>query len=575
LNLGQFSRRQLIAGAAKFGGVVSFGAVAASLLAACGGNDQTPAATSGTSGGGSAGSSSSATKPASGATSSPASGASTSSGGAASASGTLTIPLISNPTPYPVTLPGGLSSILLNKNLFGQLVKPDANNAAQPTPDMAEKWEISDDGKTYTVHLRKGVKWHNGDLLTADDVVFTFDTNMDPKINSAFRNNLGPFDKATKVDDQTVALNLKEAYAPFLVMLDYNIQIMPKKVLEGKDLTKPTEFIQNPVGTGPYKWKEFVSGDHVTLVANPDYWDGAPKIGTVVYKILPDINTQVAQLRTGEVDVVMIEPSQADALANVSNVVVNTAEQTNYYYIGINNSNPQLSDARVRQAICYAIDRETMVKSVMRGKGTIANGPISPPMDWAHPKDQQPFPYDVKKAQQLLTDAGWTNQGGKLMKDGKQFSVKLLLDVGNPTRKDIALAVQQFLQKLGMDVQIDSQEFNKWYDMTSNSDFDLAVEWWITPPDPAALYGGYSDDNIDKYKNAEVDDMFLKGRQAVKKEDRQPIYHNLQKKLYEDQVDAFLFYPQEFRAFSKRVQGYTNIGIRDVLYYTYRWTLSG
>ena len=142
-----------------------------------------------------------------------------------------------------------------------------------------------------------------------------------------------------------------------LTMLAYNVMMMPKKVLQGQDINQPISFIQNPIGTGPYKWKEFVSGDHVTLVANPDYWDGPPKIGTVVYKILPDLNTQVAQLRAGQVDVVMLEPSQVDALQNVPNVVINAANQTNYQYLSVSNSNPLFADKNVRQALSYALDR--------------------------------------------------------------------------------------------------------------------------------------------------------------------------------------------------------------------------
>jgi peptide/nickel transport system substrate-binding protein len=210
----------------------------------------------------------------------------------------------------------------------------------------------------------------------------------------------------------------------------------------------------------------------------------------------------------------------------------------------------------------------------MRGKGQLANGPISPPMDWAYPQDQQPVAYDVKKAQDLLAQAGWQLQGDKLMKDGQPFAFKILVDVGNPTRQAFALAAQQYYQKLGMDPSIDSEEFNKWYDMTSASQYDIAVEWWITPPDPDGLYAGYSDDNTDKYKNPKVDDLFAQGRKTVKPEDRAPIYHQLQQTLYTDQPDIFLLYPQEFRAFSKRLQGYTNVGIRDALYYTYKWTVT-
>jgi peptide/nickel transport system substrate-binding protein len=567
----RLNRRTLLRGAATIGAAGVVGA----LLDACGGAASTTApATSAASVATTAPITTSATTaPTTAAASAVAPTTSASSASSAAPAGTVTIPLISNPTPNPIVLPGGLSSILLDKNLFGQLVRPDANGGT-PVPDLATKWDISADGKTYTFSLRPGVKWHNGDPFTADDVKFTFDLMLDKKSNSAFINNLGPFTSADIVDPMTVKLNLSSPYAPMLTMLAYNVMIVPKKVLQGQDINQPVEFIKNPIGTGPYKWKEFVSGDHVTLVANPDYWDGPPKIGTVVYKILPDLNTQVAQLRAGQIDVVMLEPSQVDALQNVPNVVINAASQTNYQYLSINNSNPLFADKNVRQALAYALDRDTMVKSVLRGKGTVGNGPISPPMGWAYPQDVKPFPYDTKKAQDLLAQAGWQLQGGKLMKGGQPFKFAILLDVGNPTRKDQALVAQQTYQKLGMDVSIDSQDFNTWYDRTGKSQYDMFVAYWITPPDPNALVNGYSDDNSDKYKNPAVDDLFEQGKVSTSQADRKTIYDKMQQLIYDDQPDVFMTFPPEYRAFSKRLQGYASIGIRDALYYTYKWTLS-
>jgi peptide/nickel transport system substrate-binding protein len=573
----RLNRRKFLRGAAVVGAAGVIGA----LLDACGSSSSTtvPATSAATKAAASsaaptAAATSAAAVATTGAASAAAPSTAASNASAAAPAGTITIPLISNPTPNPIVLPGGLSSILLDKNLFGQLVRPEANTGA-PSPDLAQKWDISPDGKTYTFTLRPGVKWHNGDPFTADDVKFTFDLMQDKKSNAAFINNLGPFTGADIVDPMTVRLNLSAPYAPLLTQLAYNVMMMPKKVLQGQDINQPTSFIQTPIGTGPYKWKEFVSGDHVTLVANTDYWDGPPKIGTVVYKILPDLNTQVAQLRAGQVDIVMLEPSQIDALQNVPNVVINAANQTNYQYLSMSNSNPLFSDKRVRQALSYALDRPTFVTSILRGKGSVANGPISPPMQWAYPQDQQPFPYDTKKAQDLLTQAGWQMQGGKLMKDGQPFKFAIMLDVGNPTRKDFALVAQQTYQKLGMDVSIDSQEFNKWYDRSSKGDYDMYVAYWITPADPDALYNGYSDDNTDHYKNPTVDDLFAQGKVTTAPDARKPIYAKLQQMLYDDQPDVFLTYPPEYRAFSKRVQGYTNLGIRDALYYTYKWTLSG
>lgn len=488
----------------------------------------------------------------------------------------MTLPIASDPTPNPITIPGGLSDILLNKNLFSQLTRPDATADVTPSPDLAQKWEVSSDGKTYTFHLRQGVKWHDGTPFSADDVKFTLDEMMNPKVNAAFATDLGPYDSANVIDSQTMTINLKAPYGPLLVMLDYDIMIMPKHLLEGVDLNSPTKFVQHPIGTGAYKFKEFVSGDHYTLVANPDYWDGPPKIGTVVYKILAEVPTQIAQLRTGELDMAMLEPAQAESLANVSNVVVNTANQTNYYYLGLNNSNPLFADVRVRQALAYGLDRETILKSVFRDQGSLATGPISPPMGWAFPTDQQPWPYDPDKAMSLLGEAGWKKQGGKLMKDGKEFSFKILLDAGNTTRQSMALAAQQYYQNLGMVPTIDTEEFNKWYTLSSKSEYDMGMFWFITAPDPDSFYDSYvstESGDTDKFKNAEVNTLFAQGRAATTPAERAPIYAKLQQLLYQQQPDVFILYPKEFRVFSKKLHGYTDIGFRDILYYTYRWTL--
>jgi len=486
----------------------------------------------------------------------------------------LLFPLISNPTPNPVRLPGGLSSILLNKNLFSQLVRPDPITD-QPVPDLAKSWEISKDGLTYTFHLRDA-SFHDGRPVTAGDVKFTMDAIMDKKVNAAFRTNMGPLKSTTAVDDHTVQLTLEEPYGPLLTMLQYNILIMPEHALKGQDLNKPTAFVEHPIGSGPYMWKEFVQGDHLTLTKNDKFWDGPPKIAEVVYEIIPDINTQIAKLKAGELDFVMVEPSQITSITG-GGVQMSYANQTNYYYLGINDQNPMFKDPRVRQALALALDKESILKNVLLGHGRLVASPISPPMKWAFDIGLAPLPYDLAKAKSLLSEAGAKMENGVLALNGQPYKFKILVDIGNPTRKQFGLIAQQQWQALGMQPQMDFQEFNNWYDMTGDMRFDTAVEWWITPNDPNALKGGYESKHDGpspthpNFDDAVTDQLFAQGVRLSTPAERKPVYDKLQRRLKEMQPDVFLNFPNEVRGFSSRVRGFGSVGIRDALYWTYKW----
>ncbi len=488
----------------------------------------------------------------------------------------LLFPLISNPTPNPVTLPGGLSSILLNKNLFGQLVRPDPHTD-QPVPDLARSWEISKDGLTYTFHLRD-VLFHDGQPVTAGDVKFTLDAIMDKKINATFRTNLGPLKTTHVVDAHTVQVSLEEPYGPFLTMLQYNIMILPEHALKGQDLNKPTAFVEHPIGSGPYMWKEFVQGDHLTLVKFDKFWDGAPKIPEIVYEIIPDVNTQIAKLKAGELDFVMVEPSQIASISG-GGVQMSYANQTNYYYLGINDQNPLFKDPRVRRAMALAIDKQQILRNVMLGHGRLIASPVSPPMRWAFDAGLEPWPYDLNKAKELLREAGAKMENGVLTLNGQPYTFKILVDIGNPTRKQLGLIAQQQWQALGMQPQMDFEEFNNWYDMLGNLKFDTAVEWWITPNDPNALQGGYDsqhdgpDAQHPNFDDPVTDQLFAQGVRLSTPAERKPIYDKLQQRLKDMQPDVFLNFPNEIRGFSARVHGFGTVGIRDALYWTYKWTL--
>jgi peptide/nickel transport system substrate-binding protein len=275
----------------------------------------------------------------------------------------------------------------------------------------------------------------------------------------------------------------------------------------------------------------------------------------------------------------MVEPSQI-ATINQGGVQMSYANQTNYYYLGINDQNPLFKDPRVRVAMAHALDREKILKEVFLNHGRLVASPISPPMKWAFDGGLRPWPYNVAKAKALLSEAGAKMENGVLTLNGQPYKFKILVDIGNPTRKQLGLIAQQQWQDLGMQPQMDFQEFNNWYDMTGDMRFDTAVEWWITPPDPNALQGGYQSKHDGpkpdhpNFDDAVTDQLFADGVGLSTPAERKPVYDKLQARLKEMQPDVFLNFPNEVRGFSGRVHGFGPIGIRDALYWTYKWRIA-
>jgi peptide/nickel transport system substrate-binding protein len=216
--------------------------------------------------------------------------------------GTLSLPLNGNPKMWPLV--GSLPNILVNKVLYSYLLKYDAETLA-PRGDLAESWEASSDGLAWTFHLRRNVKWHDGHPFTARDVKFSFEVRIDPNIPYYLRGNLAGLERVDIVDEHTVKMVFDEPKASLPVILGYLMDVIPEHVLKDyapKDLISPTEFLQRPIGTGPFKLKEFVPNSHVTMVANEDYFEGRPYLDAMVFKIISDLDVQVAQLQTGAVD---------------------------------------------------------------------------------------------------------------------------------------------------------------------------------------------------------------------------------------------------------------------------------
>ncbi len=490
--------------------------------------------------------------------------------------GTIRFPVGSDPVPNPITVPGGLASIFSNKLLFNSLIRYNSRTL-NPEGDLAERWDFSSDGKELTFKLRSGVKWHDGQPFTAEDVKFTFDTMLDTKITARFRSNIRGVQEVQVVDPLTVKLRLANPLPSLPIQLGYNVHMAPKHLLQGQDVNAPAEFLKKPIGTGAFKLAEYTPGSTMTVERNEAYHFGAPLLDRITLRVVPDINSQLAQLRSGELDFMLMEPDQAASIQGVNNVVIQNAGQVNYYYIAYNNSRPIFSDKRVRQALTSAINREDIVKNILGGAGRVAYGPINPLLAWAYTDDVQKWPFSVEAAKKLLEDAGWrAGADGIRAKDGLRLSFELIVDKGNTSRESTAAIAQQSWKAIGVEAKINTMEFNASLARFNGGDYDSIVEWYITPPDAdvSAWYGTGGTSNLWKYSNPQVDELLNKARSELDQAKAGALYKDFLKIVAEDQPITFNYYPQEIRGLSARLQNVPTVGIRDAIVYANQWSVT-
>jgi peptide/nickel transport system substrate-binding protein len=480
-----------------------------------------------------------------------------------------------NGDPYRWPFAPAIPNILFNKTLYGSLIKYDLDGVT-PVPDLAESWSTPD-AKVWTFKLRKDVKWHDGKPFTAEDVKFTFDAMLDPKVNKTNIGILVTLKRTDVLDPHTVRLTFDEPLASLPVGLGWLIFILPKHLLAGTDLNKPTEFLKNPIGTGPFKFKEFVAGSYTTVVPNPDYFGEKAKIDAVIFKQIPDLNTQVAQVLTGELDIAFPEVQQLDALKNAANVEVKYMTPIQYFFIGVNNRNPLFTDKRVRQALAYAVDRQAILESAVQGKAILATGPIHPAIKWAYNPDVKKYPYDPTRAKELLTEAGWKpGASGTLAKDGKPFSFTITSTSGNATRQQINVALQQYLKRVGIETKLEFLEPNLFDQKFFAFEFDCMMHFSQLFPDPDLInyFGTGKRNNYFGYSNPEADRLLEQGRSTTDPQKRAAAYKKFQEIVAEDVPVVFFYHPQEIDVVNRRVQNYPPLDYRNATLYLNRISLA-
>jgi len=430
--------------------------------------------------------------------------------------------------------------------------------------DLAESWDITAKGLVITFHLRKGVKWHDGQPFTAADVLYTYQVTVDPKTPTAYAEDFRAVKKAEALDDYTFRATYDKPFAPALI--SWSSSILPRHLLAGTDITQ-SPLKRHPIGTGPYKFKEWVAGQKIVLVSNPDYFEGRPYIDGQITRIIPDTATMFLELRAQNLGMMSLTPLQYTRQTE-NNLFKNNFNKYRYLsfaytYLGYNLKNQLFTDKRVRQAISYAINKDEIISGVLLGLGKPAHGPYKPGT-WAYNDNVKKYNYDPQKARELLREAGWTklNNDGVLEKDGKPFVFEIVTNQGNETRQKCAEIIQRQLADIGITVKIRILEWSAFVtNFINKRRFDTVILGWTIPLDPDAYDVWHSSKtkpeelNFISYNNPEADEMLVKGRSTFDQKERKKYYDRFQEILAEDQPYTFLYVPDALIITHNRFRG--------------------
>lgn len=445
--------------------------------------------------------------------------------------------------------------------IYNGLVKYDKDlNIA---PDLAESFHISPDGLTIQFHLRRGVTWHDGRPFTARDVLYTYRIIINPATPTAYAEDFKQVKRVTAPDDYTVTVEYATPFAPALA--SWGTSILPSHLLDGKDITK-SPLARKPVGTGPYRLKEWVAGQKIVLESNHDYFLGRPHIDRYIYRVIPDTSTMYMELKAGGVDLMGLTPVQYSRQTTSTRFTSRFAKyrypSSSYVYMGYNLRHPLFGDKRVRQALTAAINKDELIQGVLFGMGQKAHGPIVPDR-WAYNPQVKDIPYDPQRATALLAQAGWhRTSDGTLMKDGKPFRFTILTNQGNQQRLMTAQIIQQRLRVVGIDVKIRVVEWAAFLkEFVDKGNFEVVMLGWSTSQDPDMYDVWHSSKtkpgelNFIGYRNDEVDRLLVAGRSTFNLEQRKRAYYRIQEILAEDQPYTFLYVPDALPVVSRRIRG--------------------
>ncbi|MGF6375899.1 peptide/nickel transport system substrate-binding protein [Clostridiales Family XIII bacterium PM5-7] len=438
----------------------------------------------------------------------------------------------------------------INTLIFSGLTAHDADNHVIPA--LASSWEWDEGQLTYTFNLRTDLTFHDGEPLTSEDVKFTLEAILDEDNQSEIISNYTDIETITCPDAQTVLIKLRQ---PNVAFPDYmTIGILPKHLLDGEDLAT-CEFNRNPVGAGPYKLTSWDVGQSITMERFDDYYDGAAKIETVVFKIVPDSDARAIQLKAGDIDMAQITPKAAAEFEDSDKYQLYTMDTADYRAIAYNFNAPLFKEnPTLANALSYAIDREAVLNSVLLGQGEAAYSPLQKNIYGS--EDLNQFTYSPEKARQLLEADGWTmGDKGYYEKDGVELGFAICAQSDDKVRVDMAKICANQLQSIGVNAVAEAKPSLDWANQ------DSCIIGWGSPFDADdhtyKVFTTGAGDNYTAYSNSQVDKLLVKARKTVDEDQRKKLYGEFQKAMASAMPYSFIAYVNANYVVRNNISGIT------------------
>jgi ABC-type transport system substrate-binding protein len=443
--------------------------------------------------------------------------------------------------------------------------------------DLPQLLGVGEHNPVITFFLRPGIRWHDGAPFNAEDVEFTYRALVDPKNASPRAASYEPIKSVEVVNELTARVTYKRLYAPAII--DWSLEVIPKHLLDGPGLKREmdarhisseaqktftlrdSEYNRKPIGTGPFRFVEWLPDQYIHLTRNDDYWRERSQYRDVYFRTIPDYLVMELEFQAGALDWYDALPHQAARYRQDPTYHVVDNFEGYYSYIGYNMRRPLFQDARVRRALGMAIDVDSIIRYVLSGQGRRSTGPYYSNTPYNDPT-VKPLPYDPQGALALLAEAGWTkNAAGMLQKDGKPFQFTLVTNNGNPQRKAIMTVAQEAWRRLGIDCKVQAFEWSVFIEeFVHKGDFDAFVLAWVGAdinPDKYPLWHSSQTDpyelNYTGYQSAEADALMDRIRIEYDPEAQVQLTHQLHRRVAEDQPCTFLYEPVKPVVLDKRI----------------------